>query len=61
VPAGTARILRRRLASGRYLIVAGVFTKSGQRITQRTWQAEEIDGEVERRLMEGGGYIVIET
>lgn len=48
--AGSAEIIRRRLSSGRYEVVAGVFSATGAKAASQRWDAGEIDQDLSRRF-----------
>jgi hypothetical protein len=61
IPGGTARILRTRLATGNYRVVAGVFDQRGLAYTRGQWDSVRLDAELNRRFENGGGTIVVRT
>lgn len=61
VPSGTAQIVGQRLASGKYSVVAGVFSSTSGLVAQKTWESDQLDPELARRLDENGGTIVVRT
>ena len=61
IPQGTARIIKSRMASGKYRVVGGVFNQVGTLVTQTSWEASKIDDDLDRRLRQSGGVIVIKT
>lgn len=50
IRAGTATIIRQRLADGKYRVVTGVFTPSGAKVASKTWEAAQLDSELARRF-----------
>ncbi|MGN9913284.1 hypothetical protein ACTMTJ_37675 [Phytohabitans sp. LJ34] len=61
VSGGTARIVRERIASGKYRVVAGVFDQSNQLRAHNVWEVDQLDADLDRRLTQGGGEIVVYT
>jgi hypothetical protein len=57
VPAGSATVIRKRLASGNYSVVVGVFDRRGTKVASNTWTAEAFDGAL---LSKFGGKNVLE-
>jgi hypothetical protein len=45
-----AEILKKRLTSGKYRVVAGVFDRHGHRTAQTEWEADELGDDLKRRF-----------
>jgi hypothetical protein len=56
VPAGSATVIRKRLASGNYSVVVGVFNGRGTKVASNTWTAAAIDSAL---LSQFGGKNVL--
>ncbi|MBV9447312.1 MAG: hypothetical protein JO345_15625 [Streptosporangiaceae bacterium] len=54
---GSARIIRKRLESGRYQVVVGVFRPSGSKIVSQSWDAAQLDTTLQTHF---GGQDVIQ-
>lgn len=50
VRSGTAKIIKRKLDSGEYAVVAGVFDSRGSRIAEESWKASTIDNQLQSRF-----------
>ena len=48
--ASYAKLIRRRLSSGHYEVVTGVFTTRGSKIASQTWDAAELDQQLTRKF-----------
>lgn len=59
VPQGTGEIVKKKLTNGEYVVVAGVFSRTGTRIASQTWKARQLDSELESQFARGGGKIVV--
>jgi hypothetical protein len=47
---GSAEIIRKRLASGRYEVVVGVFTPLGAKVATQSWDARALDPALQDRF-----------
>lgn len=61
VPAGFAEVVRKQLANGHHRVVVGVFTRSGKMRASTTWEAIELDADLDRRLARGKEVIRVAT
>ena len=59
VPLGTGEIVQKKLTSGEYVVVAGVFSKWGTQVAKETWRARQLDSELEAEFRRNGGKIVV--
>lgn len=59
VPQGTGEIVKKKLTNGEYVVVAGVFSRSGAKVATETWRARQLDSELEGEFRSGGGKIVV--
>jgi hypothetical protein len=50
IAGGSAKIIKNRLQSGRYHVVVGVFRPSGSEIASQSWQAAQLDTNLETRF-----------
>lgn len=55
----TGEVLRKKMNSGQYTVVAGIFSESGTRIAQRKWTACSLDPELDKKFDRGKGRIVV--
>ncbi|MCF2528661.1 hypothetical protein [Yinghuangia soli] len=56
-----AELLQRRLESGEYVVVAGVFAADGTQRAAQTWQVDSIDDALAARLGKPGEAIRVQT
>ncbi|VVJ24864.1 Uncharacterised protein [Amycolatopsis camponoti] len=47
---GSAEIIKNRLASGRYQVVAGVFSPLGTKVATRSWEASTLEPLLQNRF-----------
>jgi hypothetical protein len=59
VPQGTGEIVKKKLANGEYVVVAGVFSRYGAKVATQTWKARQLDSDLEGEFRNGGGKIVV--
>jgi hypothetical protein len=59
VPNGTARIVREKLRNGNYRVVSGVFDNKGDLRSQKTWEAERLDEDLDGEFRRSNGTIVV--
>lgn len=50
---GTAEIIRKRLSTGRYEVIVGVFNPAGNKIASRRWNTATIDNELNTEFGDG--------
>jgi hypothetical protein len=50
VPAGTATVIQKQLASGNYSVVVGVFGRTGSKIASQSWEAQTLDSTLRTKL-----------
>ncbi len=58
---GAAHIVRTHMRQGKYRVVVGVFGPTGSAGATTAWEADEIHADLNRRLDEGRGSIVVYT
>jgi len=59
VPQGTGQIVQKKMANGEYVVVAGVFSRTGAKVATETWRAKQLDSDLQREFRNGGGKIVV--
>jgi hypothetical protein len=50
---GCGELVRERLANGNYRVVGGVFDRRGIRTASASWEAQSLDGELQRSFGAG--------
>jgi hypothetical protein len=48
--AALARLVKKRLASGKVGVVAGIFDAAGDKIDEKSWEAESLDDELKQKF-----------
>ena len=51
-----AEIIKERLSNGNYKVIAGVFNKHGVKTSAQTWEAKDLDTELESKF--GGSNLI---